>query len=152
MTSGSRVVALDLNNLLTTSYTPATNLAVGRYEVLITAKNSSGSTASDSYFFDITRLSLTAPGGGSFDTTPVFKWTDVPGSSRYDIWVNQVLPTPQAQVLRNQFVPSNSYETQVALSAGAFVPTMQTVSQVTGACRNHSRLIELASLRLQRSR
>ena len=66
VTSGSRVVALDLNNLLTTSYTPATNLAVGHYEVLITAKNSSGSTASDSYFFDVTRLSLTAPGGGKF--------------------------------------------------------------------------------------
>jgi len=120
VTSGSRVVVLDLNNLSAASYTPSSNLTAGRYEVIVTARNSSGSTASDSYFFDITRLALTSPVGATFDTTPNFKWTNVPGSSRYDIWVNRTAPSFKDQVLRNQFVTSNSYETNASLGSGTF--------------------------------
>ncbi len=120
VTSGSRVVVLNLSNLSAVSYTPASSLAPGRYEVIVTASNSSGSTASDSYFFDVTRLTLTSPVGSIFDITPNFKWSNVPGSSRYDIWVNRVQPTFVDQVLRRQFVATNSYETTASLGPGTF--------------------------------
>ena len=120
VTSGSRVVVLDLNSLSAASYTPASSLAPGRYEVIVTARNSSGSTASDSYFFDVRKLALTSPVGPTFDITPNFKWSDVPGSSRYDIWVNKVRPYFVGQALRNQFVESNSFETHVSLGIGTF--------------------------------
>lgn len=120
VTSGSRVVVLDLSNLTTSSYTPKSNLATGRYEVIVTANNTSGSTASDSYFFNVTRLALTSPENATYDITPNFKWVDVPGSSRYDLWVNQTGPSFKDQVLRNQFVTTNSYETQISLGVGTF--------------------------------
>ena len=111
---------INVDNLTTTTYTPPSNLTPGQYRVIVTATNGSGSTASNAYFFDITRLALTSPVGATFDVTPFFKWADVPGSSRYDIWVNRVQPSSQETVIRNQFVTSNSYEAQVSLGAGTF--------------------------------
>ena len=119
VTTGQNNV-INVGGLTTTRYTPPTNLAPGRYRATVTATNGSGSSTSLPYLFDITRLSLTSPVGATFDTTPVFRWADIPGSSRYDIWVNRIQPTFKDQVIRNQFVTTNRFETQVSLGSGTF--------------------------------
>jgi hypothetical protein len=116
----SRTNVINLSNLTSTSYTPSSNLAIGRYEVTVTSTNGSGTTTSNLYYFDITQLNLTTPTGSTFDTTPVFNWGAVAGTSRYDVWVNQTAPTFKNQVIRNQFVPTNSYESPTTLGQGTY--------------------------------
>ncbi len=111
---------IDVSNLTTTSFTPTTNLPVGRYKVTVTATNGSGSTVSNAYFFNVTLPVATKPIGSTFDLTPVLKWSAVPGTSRYDVWVNQTLPTVKNQVYRNQLVSSTSVELFTSLGLGKF--------------------------------
>ncbi|MEZ6035100.1 MAG: hypothetical protein R3C17_18550, partial [Planctomycetaceae bacterium] len=115
-----RTTVINLSNLTSTSYTPTSNLALGRYEVTVTATNGSGTTTSNAYYFDVTQIALTSPVGAAFDTTPVFKWSAIPGASRYDIWVNQAQPTFINKVLRNEFVATNSYESPKTLGEGTY--------------------------------
>ena len=119
VTTGKTKV-INVGNLTTTKYTPTTILVPGRYKATVTATNGSGSSVSNAYFFDVTRLALTSPVNLTYDITPVFKWVDVPGSSRYDLWVSRLQPTYQDQVLRNQFISGTSYEAQASLGSGTF--------------------------------
>ncbi|MEJ7591833.1 MAG: fibronectin type III domain-containing protein [Planctomycetaceae bacterium] len=111
---------INVGSLTSTSYTPPANLTPGRYRVTVSATNGSGTSTSVPYLFDVTRLTLTSPLVATFDPTPIFRWADVPGSSRYDIWVNRTQTTFKDQVIRNQFVTTNSYEPQVSLGSGTF--------------------------------
>ncbi len=119
-TTTGQINVINVGSLTTNSYTPPANLTPGHYVATVTATNGSGTTTSVPYPFEVTRLTLTSPVGATFDTTPVFKWNKLEGSSRYDIWVNRVQPTFKDQVLRHQFVATNSYETQVSLGSGTF--------------------------------
>lgn len=120
VTTGTRVSVIDLSGLTATTYTPTTNLAVGRYEVVVTASNSSGSTTSDSYFFDVTRVNLTSPVGDTFDITPKFTWDAIPGAFGYDVWVSQTKPVYKQTVLRNQSVSGTSLEATTSFGLGEF--------------------------------
>ncbi len=120
VTSGSRVLDRTVNNLTSTSYTPPSNLSVGRYEVVVTATNGSGSNVGDSYFFEVRPLTLNNPQNLTFDVTPKFTWNAIPGASRYDIWVTQTAPRYVQTVLRNQFVTSSSFEVTTSLGLGSF--------------------------------
>jgi len=111
---------INVSNLTTANFTPTTKLATGRYKVTVTATNGSGSSVSDAYFFNITLPTPTSPVGATYDITPVFNWSAVPASSRYDLWVTQTAPTYRPQIIRNQFLPSNSYEANTSLGLGTF--------------------------------
>ena len=110
---------INVSNLTTTSYTPTTRLTPGKYKVTVIATNASGTTTSDAYFFNVTPPALTSPVGATYDITPFFKWSEVPGSSRYDLWVTQLKPTYKGPVFRNQFVSSNSYEMTTSLASAS---------------------------------
>ncbi len=115
-----------INNYITrtgltaNSFTPPTNLPVGQYRVTVIAKNSSGQTPSVPYVFEVRRINQTAPVGNVFDTTPRFTWDSIPGTSRYDIWVDQTLPSISRQVVRNEFVSNASFEPSSSLGPGTF--------------------------------
>ena len=111
---------INVSNLTTASYTPTTKLTPGRYKVTVIATNGSGTSTSDAYFFNITQPVPTSPTGTTFDITPLFNWSAVPGTSRYDLWVSQLTPTFANPVFLNQFVASNSYEMPTSLGLGTF--------------------------------
>jgi hypothetical protein len=111
---------INVSNLTTTSYTPTTKLTPGKYKVTVIATNGSGASTSDAYFFNVTQPVLTSPVGTSFDTTPFFKWSAVPDTTRYDLWVSQLKPSYVSPVFRNQFVATNSYEMTTSLGLGTF--------------------------------
>jgi len=111
---------INVSNLTTASYTPATRLTLGRYRVTVIATNGSGSSTSDAYFFNVTQPALTSPVGTTYDITPVFNWSAVPASSRYDLWVTQLKPTYKGPVYRNEFISTNSLELTSSLGVGTF--------------------------------
>ena len=120
VTSGTRVSVLNLTNLTATTYTPATNLALGRYELVITSINGSGGTPSDSYLFRVAPVTLSGPLNNTFDLTPVFNWSNIAGSSRYELRVRRVLPTVVEDVIRDAFISTPSFEATASLGVGQF--------------------------------
>ena len=110
------------SNLTTTTFTPTTPLAPGAYSVLITATNNMGSATSAPRPFTITTLGLNEPQSGVsiFDVTPIFRWGDIPGTSRYELKVNRLLPIPKADVISESFIDRNSYEAKTSLGLGTF--------------------------------
>ena len=107
-------------NITATTFTPKTPLALGDYSLVVTASNAMGSNTSAEYFFRVTALTLSSPSGKTFDVTPKFNWDDIPGTSRYDIWVARNKPTYAATVIRDSFVDTNSFEAQTSLGLGEF--------------------------------
>ena len=107
-------------NLSTTSFTPTTNLALGNYSVVIVASNAMGESASDEFAFTITSVAPNAPQGTIFDLTPLFGWSEILGSSRYELWVDRTKPTRLANVISEKFIPSNSFEATAALGVGEY--------------------------------
>lgn len=57
---------------------------------------------------DTTSPRALTPAGVSEITNPTFRWTDVIGAVRYDLWVNN-LTTGQTQVIRDQNIQTTSY-------------------------------------------
>jgi len=120
VTSGTRVTVLNLNNLTAKNYTPTSNLALGRYELVISSLNSSGSTPSDPYFFRVAAVAPQVPLGTSFDLTPNFTWGSIAGTSRYELRVRRTLPTVAEDVVRDAFISTPSYEVPSSLGIGTF--------------------------------
>jgi hypothetical protein len=117
--TGSPDVTL-AENLSTTSFTPTNNLAPGNYRVVVIASNAMGESVSDERAFTITTISPTKPAGVTFDLTPFFNWSDIPGSTRYELAVDRTRPVRRTDVIRQQFIPTNSYETPNSLGAGEY--------------------------------
>ncbi|MEZ6039565.1 MAG: ubiquitin-activating E1 FCCH domain-containing protein [Planctomycetaceae bacterium] len=121
VTTGQNGVIVQ-NGLTTNTFTPASAnfLRPGVYRAVVTATNASGSTVSDVYQFEIRRMELTSPVTSTYDPTPNFTWTAVPGSSRYEIWVNQNSPQVKGKVAWEEFISGTSYEPATALGLGNF--------------------------------
>ncbi|MFM7059414.1 MAG: hypothetical protein ACKO2P_21080 [Planctomycetota bacterium] len=117
--TGSPDVTL-AENLSTTSFTPANDLAPGNYRVVVIASNAMGESTSDELAFTITTISPTRPSGTTFDLTPFFSWSDIPGSSRYELAVDRTQPVRKTDVIRQQFIPTNSYETPSSIGIGTY--------------------------------
>ncbi len=58
----SRTNIINLSNLSSTTYTPSSNLALGRYEVTVTSTNGSGTSTSNLYYFDVTQWATDVTG------------------------------------------------------------------------------------------
>ncbi|MCI0380716.1 MAG: hypothetical protein L0215_24290 [Gemmataceae bacterium] len=101
-------------NLTTTTFSPATNLAYGNYRFWVRAFNSTNDSAGWSVAKNFSLVpalppTVTAP-GNTTDPTPTFEWTAGPEAVRFDLWVNN-LTTGQSQVIR-----------QTNLTASPFTP------------------------------
>jgi hypothetical protein len=121
VSSGTPVKVLDLANLTSNSYTPASNLPLGNYEVVVTASNASGTAVSNRYSFTVERLNLVAPANTTFDVTPKFTWNAIPNTQEYDLWVSRLKPTYVQTVLRPSRIDSPTYEATTSLGLGEFV-------------------------------
>ncbi len=120
VTTGTRVPVFPLVTMTTKTFTPTTPLALGKYELVVTARNSNFSTSSDTYRFNVTKMSGLKPAGSVFDITPKFSWNAIPGSSRYELKVRRVLPTVVEGVISDAFISETNYEPTASLGLGKF--------------------------------
>lgn len=88
---------LNIGELVSTEYTPNSSLQAGTYYWQVMAYNSAGhSQSSNLQAFFISgaqkpaRAIISSPGQHIDSQRPAFSWTQVPGASSYEIWVNQV--------------------------------------------------------------
>lgn len=120
VTNGGRVPVFPLVTLTARTFTPTTRLAFGQYELVVTARNSDFSTASDPFFFTVRKMVGLTPTTNIFDTTPKFSWIGINGSSRYELKVRRVLPSVIENVVNEAFIAETSYEPSASLGLGNF--------------------------------
>jgi hypothetical protein len=120
VTSSGRTTVVNQSNLTSTSYNVTTSLSDGNYEVIVTATNGSGSTASSAWKFSVVAVTPTSPMVRTFDVTPLFTWGAVPGTSRYEIWIRQTAPVYVDTVFRSSTLSTPSYEATTSLGLGTF--------------------------------
>lgn len=116
----NRVQVFPLVSLTTKTYTPTTPLALGEYELIVTARNSSHASPSAPYRFIVAAMSGLAPTGNTFDLTPNFRWATINGSSRYELKARRVLPTVAEGVINEAFISDSSFEPTTSLGLGRF--------------------------------
>lgn len=98
--------------LSTTTYSPTESLGFGTYSIWVRGLNSQGEAGLWSLPTKHTVLrapTVTAPSGGTFDTTPTFSWTTVSGATSYELSVRNAVT--------NVVVLSNKYVTTTSLTA-----------------------------------
>ena len=120
VTTGTRVPVFPRISMTAKTYTPTTPLALGKYELVVTARNSNFSTSSDAYKFTVTNVFGLVPSRNIFDVTPKFSWNGVPGSSRYELKVRRVLPTVKEGVISDAFISDTFFEPTTSLGLGTF--------------------------------
>ncbi len=107
-TGASKVV--NVTGITTTSYTPTIDLGIGTYNVWVRGFTSGGlaSLWSNSGVWQ-TRPIPTVTGSGRTEPSKAFTiaWSNVPGASSYDVWVDR-LTSRTSQYLRNTNVTTNS--------------------------------------------
>jgi len=117
LTTG-QVRVITQTNLVTTSYRATEVLGSGTYNAFVRAFNASGEFGQWSVARRFAVLAapaiVTPTTGGTFDRTPTFSWTAIPGATNYDVWVSRVsrvfggTTNTNTVVLRNQFVTATS--------------------------------------------
>ena len=131
------LIEIDVSGLQSTIFVPATALPVGTYEAFITAFNRAGeaSPTSAPLQFEILRMEVNVPStstGGDAnavpftdDSTPEFVWTEVAGTSRYDLQVDSL--TTGARVISEPNLPgdANSYVDSLVLPLGTYSATVR---------------------------
>ena len=121
LTTGQNGV-ITRNGLTTSEFTPtaANFLRPGMYRATVTATNASGSATSDQYTFEVRKMDLLTPQTTTFDITPEFTWGSIPGTSRYEIWVNQNTPIYRGRIVSEQFISGTSFEPGINLGLGNY--------------------------------
>ena len=131
------VVEVDVSGIQATTFVPPTGLNVGTYEAFITAFNRAGeaSPISAPWPFEIVRMEVNVTGTSTGsdptaipftdDGTPTFTWTDVPGSSRYDLQVDSL--STGERVISEPSLPgsSNTYVDPRVLELGTYSVTVR---------------------------
>jgi uncharacterized repeat protein (TIGR01451 family) len=81
---------LRVDNVTTSPFTPTTDLPLGRYRIWVRGFDVSGTAANWSTAQEFVVLrppTATSPAGGTFDRTPEFSWTALPGAATYRLVV-----------------------------------------------------------------
>ncbi len=118
-------------NTSSTSFTPTTDLGIGRFKVWIQAISGANVRSGWSLPLNL-RINTSAvigigPGQYYADTAqPDFTWQGVAGAVSYDLWVNNQL-TGDAQVIRTM-VSGNSFTPAADLNAGVYRYWVRVVS------------------------
>ena len=116
-------------SILTDEYTLPTDLPLGTYLAWVQGINAVDvrGTWSDAVRFDVaTTPTLLAPRTPTFDDTPTFSWTSVPGADRYDLWVRNI-STGQDQVIRESNLLTTSYTPTTALAQATYLWWVQAI-------------------------
>jgi hypothetical protein len=90
------VSAASVSNVLTTNWTPPTNLSLAQYRVEILAFNSvnESSLPHATYSFTVAPVPVVnAPTGRLPDSTPTFSWNPIAGADTYELIVTQAFGT-----------------------------------------------------------
>lgn len=101
------------------TFTPTTDLVGGhRYTWQVRAVDTDGNAGAWSTMQSVTIApTLTTPIGKTVDTTPTFKWTEVDGAVRYDLWVNDQT-TGQSGVIRKTTLSEATFTPTTPLTVG----------------------------------
>ncbi len=105
-----------------TSFTPASDLNIGRYAVHVQGIRADGSRTgwSVASIFDVDApVQWITTSGSNPSQQPTVSWNAVQGAARYDIWFNN-LSTGTSQVLRDTNVTGTSFTPPVPLDLGAY--------------------------------
>jgi hypothetical protein len=120
------------------SFTPAENLAEGRYRAVGQAVNRVGASPDSApLIFQVQipvpgRPVMTAPSGAIVAQTPTFTWTNVSFAARYDLWVNN-LSTGQSQVIRQENITATSFTASTSLPAGEYRTWVRAINSADQA-------------------
>jgi len=112
-------------NVIGTQFRLPSDLGLGVYRVWVRAYDSlerPGDWSLPRDFTVRTAPRITAPSVSQLQAPskfPVISWTAVQDAVRYDIWVNNVT-TRTSQVIRQQNLPTTSYQSPVDLGAGVY--------------------------------
>lgn len=130
-TGGVNQIIRQQNIQGTTSFVPSSALPQGDYVAWVRAINGNQEagpwSAPRTFTIDVptpAKTVMTAPAGvaGSsvvITQNPTFAWNAVEWGSTYDLWVNNE-STGQAQVIRNQAIPTTSYTAETKLPEGSY--------------------------------
>lgn len=113
-------------------YTVPSDLPLGEYLVWVRGINFAdfpGTWSTAARMQVKTPPTLIAPVNPTFDTTPTFQWTAVPGADEYDLWVRN-LTTGQDQVIRQPALTTLEYTPSVALPEATYLWWVQARSDL----------------------
>jgi len=120
-----------------TSFTPASNLAVGNYEATIQAVDPAAEAGDVSplFTFSIVSPNVTAPPANNTGLQPVVTWDAVPGAASYDIRIDNVT-TGQSSFIVDTGLTSTSY-TPPVMPQGDFTAFVRAIDNA-GAVGHYS--------------
>jgi hypothetical protein len=105
----------------TTSWTPPTDLAMGKHRFWIRGIDAKGNAGRWSVLYEalvVTQVKPTGPALSTFDATPTFTWNAVPGAASYQFFLrNQANNT---MVLDGLSVASNTFTPATDIPAGNY--------------------------------
>lgn len=120
--------------LRTRSFTPTTDLTAGEWNWAVRAINAAGAAGPWTFATIDTsgRPLVTAPTGTTTDQTPVFAWTVVASSARYEIQVDN-LTTSQTAVISDDQIGTNTFTPSTNLTAGDYRVWVRAINSSTNA-------------------
>lgn len=104
-------------------FRPTLELPIGWYVVWVRphgANDYAGSWAGRS-FRVATPTGVTGPIGGLINGLPTFEWKSVNGAETYDLWVRQLTPVTQDQIIREKNLTGTTFTAGDPLPPGSFV-------------------------------
>jgi len=105
-----------------TSFTPTSDMAIGRYSVTVQGIRADGTrtTTSPTIVTEVDApVTLITTSTSTPSQQPTISWNALPGATRYDIWVDN-RTTSASQVIRNANVLTTSYTPPAPLNFGAY--------------------------------
>ncbi|MCA9062432.1 MAG: hypothetical protein KDA96_05220, partial [Planctomycetaceae bacterium] len=104
-----------------TSFTPDSDLGIGRFNLWVRASNAAGDGAwTSQYNFTIeTRASVQDPGRTLNTARPTLTWDPIPGAVRYDLWINDKV-AGISQVVREENLTTTSWTADTDLPLGLY--------------------------------
>lgn len=113
-----------------TSYTPVTDLGIGRFNIWVQAKNSAGKSIwSPQFNIQIATRTAIAPMDRRLITArPTLTWKALPGAARYDVLINDQL-AGGPPILRDTNVTSPSYSPRGDMPLGLYRAWVRGIAQ-----------------------
>ncbi|MCA9061949.1 MAG: hypothetical protein KDA96_02790 [Planctomycetaceae bacterium] len=104
-----------------TSYTPDSDLGIGRFNLWVRARNTAGNGPwTVQYNFTVeTRASVHDPGRYLNTAQPALTWNSIPGAVKYDLWINDKV-AGISQVIRDTNITGTTWTPSSDLPLGLY--------------------------------
>jgi predicted phage tail protein len=105
----------------TTSWTPPTDLDMGKHRFWLRGIDAKGNPGKWSLLYEalvVTQVKPTGPAASTFDATPTFTWNTVPGAASYQFFLRNA--ATNAMVIDGQAVAVNSFTPANNIAAGNY--------------------------------